>query len=184
MERPIPAILWVAVISLGIMILVKVIAAVSNPAILIDAVLSGILLYGIFKGYRWAFILTFVAVVLGTAYAMNQSVKSGMTVLVINCLVLVPVMMSKSYFFPEDREALKNVGDLKRAGDSSPADFVCGQLGHIRLIEDHLAPVWFQLAAYEVEKGGFSRAVGPNDRDQFTLVHSKLGPVDRLEIIK
>lgn len=102
MTRQIPGPLWIAVISLGLMVLGKVIAALAvNPLFLIDAVLSGILLLGLIKGRPWAYVLTFFAVVIGTILGLTQSVQNGLIVLMLDCLVLVPVLMTTDYFFPK-----------------------------------------------------------------------------------
>lgn len=103
MERQIPGPLWIAIISLGMMVFGKVIAAmIVSPLILIDAVLSGILLFGLIKGQRWAYVLTFIGVVIGTILGLSQSVQSGLIVLMLDCLVLVPVLLCTDYFFPKD----------------------------------------------------------------------------------
>jgi len=79
---------------------------------------------------------------------------------------------------------MKNIGDLKRAGDSSSADFVCGQPADIFFIKDNLASIRSELPADEVEKRGLSRTVGTDHGNQYTFIHGKVGPIDRLEIVK
>jgi hypothetical protein len=102
MDKDIPGPLWIAIVSLGLMVVGKIVAAFGGrPVILIDAVLSGALLVGIVLGRKWAYVLTFVSVVLGTATGLSKNVGAGITILVVDCLVLVPVLICTSYFFPK-----------------------------------------------------------------------------------
>lgn len=100
----IPGVLWVAIISLAPMILMKLPAGQY-----VDAVLSGGLLYGIIRGYKWAYWVTIVSVVFGVLVTMAGSgLASGLVVLALDCLVLVPVWMSRSYFFPGEELAMQS----------------------------------------------------------------------------
>ncbi len=104
MSKSIPGPLWIAIVSLGLMVLGKVgFALTTNPVILIDALLSGILLVGIILGHKWAYVLTLVFTVLGTIVGLAKGVESGIGILVIDCLVLVPVLICTSYFFPKSQ---------------------------------------------------------------------------------
>ncbi|MBU0755244.1 MAG: hypothetical protein KJ645_08900 [Planctomycetes bacterium] len=103
MNKDIPALLWIAIVSLGLMIIGKIVAAFfMNPLVLIDAALSGLLLFGIIKGHRWAYILTFVGVTTGTIFAFNNGAMSAARTFSADCLVLVPVILCTSYFFPKE----------------------------------------------------------------------------------
>jgi hypothetical protein len=85
------------------MILGKIVAAITvDPLVLVDALISGILLYGIFNGRKWAYFITFVFVFVGAAVALGKSVQNGLIVVVLNCLVLVPVLICSQYFFPNE----------------------------------------------------------------------------------
>ena len=91
-RKQIPGVLWIGLVSLGIMVLLKLVAVVSvGPRILIDAGLSAALLV--------------VLVVLGTVFALSKGAAYGLLVLILDCLVLVPVVLSTDYFFfKKDRQ--------------------------------------------------------------------------------
>ena len=105
-RKQIPGVLWIGLVSLGIMVLLKLVAVVSvGPRILIDAGLSAALLVGLCLGHKWAYILTIVLVVLGTVFALSKGAAYGLLVLILDCLVLVPVVLSTDYFFfKKDRQ--------------------------------------------------------------------------------
>lgn len=101
-ERQIPGTLWIALISLSAMVLLKVLFAFKvGPVILIDAALSGALLVGLYLGHKWAYVLTIVFVAFGTVSGLSKSVGHGLTILIVDCLVLVPVLMCTEFFFPK-----------------------------------------------------------------------------------
>lgn len=109
MKNTIPGLLWIAIISLGLMVVGKVgFAFTVGPLILVDAALTGVLLLGIIMGHRWAYILTLVLSVIGTISGLSKGLPSGIAVLVLDCLVLVPVLLCTSYFFPKRDSAARN----------------------------------------------------------------------------
>ena len=98
--RSIPPILWIALVSLALMVFGKVLFAFKvGPIILIDAALSAVLLVGLYLGHTWAYVLTIVGVILGTILACSKGIGNGLMILLIDCLVLVPVLLSRDYFF-------------------------------------------------------------------------------------
>ena len=104
MKRRIPGPLWIAIVSLGLMVIGKIIAAfVVTPLVLIDAGLSALLLLGIILGHRWAYIVTIVFVAYGTIVSFFNSIQAGLIVLVLDCLVLVPVLVCTRYYFPPSK---------------------------------------------------------------------------------
>jgi uncharacterized membrane protein len=99
-RRELPSLLWVALISLGVMVVLKIaFAVVASPLLLIDAALSAGLLVGIYLGHRWAYVLTIVFCILGTALGFSAGPVQGLLTLVLDCLVLVPVLLCTRYFF-------------------------------------------------------------------------------------
>lgn len=100
MKNSIPGILWIAIVSLGLMVLGKVCFAFKlGPLILVDAALSGVLLLGIILGHRWAYFLAVIFTVLGTLKGLGKGVTQGMMIFMVDCLVLVPVLLCTNYFF-------------------------------------------------------------------------------------
>ncbi len=100
----IPPVLWIALISLAVMVFGKVLLVFKvGPIILIDAALSTVLLVGLYLGYTWAYVLTIGAVILGTILACSKGIDRGLITLIIDCLVLVPVLLSRDYFFAKSK---------------------------------------------------------------------------------
>lgn len=96
----IPPVLWIALVSLALMVFGKVLFMFKvGPVILIDAALSAVLLVGLYLGHTWAYVLTIGGVILGTILACSKGIDHGLITLIIDCLVLVPVLLSRDYFF-------------------------------------------------------------------------------------
>jgi hypothetical protein len=89
------------------MILAKVTVGLRlGPMIVIDAVLSAILWIGLYQGRRWAYVLTIVFVALGTLLASSRAgLAAGFGVFLVDCLVLVPVLICKDWFFAPTNDA-------------------------------------------------------------------------------
>ena len=101
MKKKIPGPLWIALISLTMMILVKlVLAFTSSPFLLVDVILCGILLYGLGFKRQWAYSYTIFLSLAGTAFALYLDMMYGMAALATYALVLVPVLMCTQYFHP------------------------------------------------------------------------------------
>ena len=104
----IPPVLWIALISLAVMIFSKVLFVFKvGPVILIDAALSGVLLVGLYLGHKWAYVLTIIFVALGTISGLSKGVPNGLIILTLDCLVIVPVLMCTEFFFPKVKEINK-----------------------------------------------------------------------------
>lgn len=96
----IPGILWIALISLGLMVLGKLLFVFkAGPVILVDAGISAVLLVGLYLRHKWAYVLTIVVVAFGTIVAFSKGPEQGLTVAVLDCLVLVPVVLCTNHFF-------------------------------------------------------------------------------------
>jgi hypothetical protein len=107
-EKEIPGTLWIALISLSVMVVLKVLFVFKvGPAILIDAALSGALLVGLYLGQKWAYVLTIVFVAIGTVSGLSKNIGNGLTILLLDCLVLVPVLVCTKFFFPKTNEINK-----------------------------------------------------------------------------
>ncbi len=104
MERKIPSVLWIALLSGGLMVIDKLIAAIAmgKPVILIDASLTALFLAGLYWGHKWAYVLVILFTILGIGAAtLRNGPAMGMFTLLFDCLVLVPVVMSTYFFFPK-----------------------------------------------------------------------------------
>jgi len=98
----IPPVLWIGLVSLALMVVGKVLGAFQvGPFILVDAALSAALLVGLYLGHKWAYVATILLVALSAIGAGSKGIGYGLAVLLVNCLVLVPMVLSRDYFFPK-----------------------------------------------------------------------------------
>ncbi len=100
-NRPIPRVLWVGLIALGLMVAGQILASLRlGPAMLLSAVLSALLLWGLYRGHRWAYVFTVVIVPLKLILAIGTGRAAfGLGVAALDCLVLLPVLASARYFW-------------------------------------------------------------------------------------
>ncbi len=63
-----------------------------------------ILAFGLWGGCKWAYLLTVVLSVLGMAVALGRGGLHGLGVLVGDSVVLVPVLLCTSFFFPRQAQ--------------------------------------------------------------------------------
>ncbi|MBP7933887.1 MAG: hypothetical protein KA354_04480 [Phycisphaerae bacterium] len=98
-----PPVIWIMFISLALMVLGKILSAVKvGPLILIDAGISALLLWGLWRMRSWAFILTLAAAGFGTVLAFTRPHGHGVTVLFLNALVVVPLLLCRGLYLKPD----------------------------------------------------------------------------------
>ena len=123
-KRQMPGVMWVALVVLAIMVVGKLVAiAALGPVVLIDAVLSAALLLGLSRGHRWAYVVTIVVVAVKVIAGL-VTLNSGFALVVfgIDCLVLVPVLLSTDWFWNQGARA---AAQPSRAEDAAPVPRVC-----------------------------------------------------------
>ena len=101
--RSIPRVLAFGLAVLGVMIVVQLIIGITTAQIglFISVVLSGLLLYGLYFGSKVAYVVTIFFILLGSVFSGIQNGPAvGLLTLLLNCLVLIPVLLCTSYFFP------------------------------------------------------------------------------------
>ncbi len=105
MKRDIPGPLWIAIVALGIISLLTLVAMLkSGSLVLLAAAATNIaLLAGLAMGHKWAYVLTVVLSVLGVVVTFGKSPSHGLAVMAGNSLVLIPVLISTRFFFPIQR---------------------------------------------------------------------------------
>ena len=84
----------------------------------------------------------------------------------------------------KDRQPVKDVYNLKRPPDSSPADLVRGKMADVFSLEEDLSPVPPEMAGDEIKQGRFAGAVGADDRNNLPFLDRKVGLVDRHEVVE
>ena len=102
MKKQRPASLWVAIVALGIIAIVHLgLAITTNPALFFSVVLDTILIGGLVYGQKWAYIVVLVFSALGIAVSLSTGIEQGLAMLVGNAIVVVPMVLSTSFFFPK-----------------------------------------------------------------------------------
>ena len=100
MKRRRPWIMWIALISLGVMVVAQFGMSVDEgPALLLSAVLSFFLLLGLWHGQRWAYVVTVVVVLITFVVGVADGDDDVVPVLMCNSLVAIPVLLSTRYFW-------------------------------------------------------------------------------------
>ena len=107
MTRPIPPALWLSLIVFGLMTLIQLVLSVGtrNGPLLLAVLLNVVLIVGLYRAARWAFVLTLVFGVAGVLVALVRSPAFGLGAVVGNALVLVPLILAREYFFAPPRMA-------------------------------------------------------------------------------
>ena len=106
MNKQKPTSLWVAIVALGIIAVIHLGLAITTSGVLfISVVLEAILIVGLVYGQKWAYILVLVFSALGVAITLSKGIEQGLGVLVVNTIVVVPLLLSTRFFFPESQAA-------------------------------------------------------------------------------
>jgi hypothetical protein len=131
MQRAIPGVLWVSLIALGLFSVIQFLIGIAqmNLVILIAVAVNVLLIFGLYHGHRWAFVVTLVFGVLGIVMTLARSPAVGLGVLVGNGFVLVPMVLAKDFFWGP------------RATAPAPRPNYCGRCGHdLRGVADPYCP--------------------------------------------
>lgn len=101
-KRTPPAAIWFACGALAIISLVQLFEPRGRYAT-IAVMLRTVVLFGLFRGHKWAYVLMVIGTAAGIAAVFITNPSHGIAALLCNAVVLVPVLLSKSYFFPEQK---------------------------------------------------------------------------------
>ncbi len=96
-----PKLLWVSIISLGIMMLSNIAGGFIQTRYFFIAVgiIDGLLIWGIIKGFRWAFWTTVVLVFGGLLYIVfNGNTVEIIASVVFDSFLFIPVFIRRKYF--------------------------------------------------------------------------------------
>jgi hypothetical protein len=104
-NKEMPGPLGIALVVGILMAFGKVVASFwVGPQVLIEAALTTAIVIGLALGHKWAYVLTLVSVAIGVCLSLGHSVQSGLIVLVLDSLVLIPVLICTDYFFPRSSQ--------------------------------------------------------------------------------
>ena len=100
-RREIPGALWFGLVALALIVVVQFLLGMGqgNVPLLIGAACSLVLLFGLYHGYRWAFVMTLLLGMLGILTTLVRNPLIGLGTIVINGFVLVPIWLAKDYFW-------------------------------------------------------------------------------------
>lgn len=101
MQRALPSVLWISLITLGLISVIQFALAIAqmNIALLIGVVFNILILFGLYYGHRWAFVVTLILGILGVLVMLGRGPAAALGVLIGNGLVLVPMLLAKDYFW-------------------------------------------------------------------------------------
>ncbi len=99
-SRCIPGALWVALIALLVISCIEfAIVLILKTPFVFTVILNLILWLGLYRGRRWAYVLTIVLVSLAFVVEFPINPPMALVTLLLNSLVLVPVLMCRDYFW-------------------------------------------------------------------------------------
>jgi hypothetical protein len=101
MRREIPGVLWVGMSVLGLVSVIQLVVGIAQGSVglLVSVAVNVVLLFGIYHGRRWAFVILLTLSVLGILVGLVRNPALGIGVLVLNGFVIVPVLLAKDYFW-------------------------------------------------------------------------------------
>jgi len=114
MQRHVPVGVIVSVVALGIISVVQFAFALSRGNLLLIASigLNIVLMVGLYRGYRWAYIFAIGFSICDVLNAAMTKPGAAIGVLFIDAIVVVPMLLSTQYFFgparrPDGAEPLR-----------------------------------------------------------------------------
>ena len=118
MNREIPAVLWIALITLGLFTVIQLLIGIScgHLGLLISVAVNLLVLYGLYHGHRWAFVVTLLFGILAFLVSVARNPVVGIFTLVLNGLVLVPMILAKGYFWLDTQPRRSVINFCGRCG--------------------------------------------------------------------
>jgi hypothetical protein len=101
-ERKIPGVLWISIATYSVITLIQLFIGLqkSSGVLLLSVVVGVALITGLILGHKWAYILTLLFATSGLVVSLGQGPENFIGVLIGNGLVVVPMLLATSYFFP------------------------------------------------------------------------------------
>jgi hypothetical protein len=100
-----PKLLWISIISLGIMMVLNLIGGLCqmNFFFVSVGILDGLLIWATLKGYRWTFWIIVILVFGGLFFiTLVGDISSIMLSAIFDGLLFVPIFICRSWFFRRD----------------------------------------------------------------------------------
>ncbi len=112
MQKQMPKLLWISIISLGIMMLSNLAGGFvqMNHIAIVVGIIDGLLIWGVIKGSRWAFWTATVLVFGGLFYIiLVGSSGSIIASVVLDSFLFVPVFIYRKYFLLDTNSSSENL---------------------------------------------------------------------------
>lgn len=100
-NEKIPKVLWIAIISLFIFSIIHFITGLQKPIQFIALITNIILIMGLLRLAKWAYILSIVASLIGPLILLTEDSIYFYIILLLNLTLLLPVLICTKSFFPD-----------------------------------------------------------------------------------
>jgi len=103
MKRHIPGPLWITIVVLGLIVILHLGLGfkTSSVPLLVSAALEVVLIAGLVLHQKWAYIIILVFACLGAGVGLARDAMQGLAVLAANAVVVAPMVLCTSFFFPK-----------------------------------------------------------------------------------
>ncbi len=101
-ERPMPSVMWVALITLALVGAVQLIMGLgtAHAPMIVSGMFAGILVWALRRGARWAYVFTLLIIVLTVGLAIaSGAMQQAMALVVFNAFVWVPLLIASDWFW-------------------------------------------------------------------------------------
>ncbi len=95
----VPNVLWIAIISLAVFSVFHFIIGFSKPIQFFALAINIVLIFGLLRVSKWAYFLSILTSLLGPFILSFERTIYFYLILLLNCTVLIPVLISTKYFF-------------------------------------------------------------------------------------
>jgi len=102
-KRTPPVPLWITVGAIAMATFVFVLTTRRSEVALAGAALNVVGIWGLVRGHKWAYLAAIFCGMVGVIVSFGKGATVGLAALLGNAIVLVPMLMSTSYFFPEKK---------------------------------------------------------------------------------
>jgi len=112
-RRQIPGVLWIALVGMGLVCCITAVLAVRGEGRWLAATAGNVLcLFGLSRGHRWAYVATVFFCSANSLYAYDKGADRLVQVVLLDGVVLGPVLLCTTYYFPNARHRRRIVGGL------------------------------------------------------------------------
>lgn len=107
-QHSVPSILWIAIVAMGIFSIIHLMVSFSNSNHLFAFMVNVVLVLGLFYLKKWAYILTIISSLIAPVLLLFQTTGFALIILLLNSIVIIPLLLSTKYFFPNSNLETNN----------------------------------------------------------------------------